>query len=147
MAVDASSIGNQAQVVFFGRSHDSTPIRVAFGQLGDLASAARYWHKDKITGSSSLLTLDEYSSIYTKLPSFGIVEMLAQKGVVAWPVEQDGDFIAVERRIFPPTNFFRQVQCQHYLQSFECGLSTHCSPENHRDVHHSHGVYRHLHRL
>jgi hypothetical protein len=105
MAVDASSIGVQAQVAFFGRSHDSTPIRVAFGQLGDLASAARYWHKDKITGSSSLLTLDEYSSIYTKLPSFGIVEMLAQKGVVAWPVEQDGDFIAVERRnlFFQPT--------------------------------------------
>jgi hypothetical protein len=52
-----------------------------------------------------LLTLDEYSSIHTKLPSFGIVEMLAQKGVVAWPLEQDGSFIAVERRnlFFQPT--------------------------------------------
>jgi hypothetical protein len=94
--------GGAPEWVFVGRSNDCTPLRMAFGLLRPLADVARYWHRQ--TGApAQLLNTSEMLAKVGKLPSCGIVEMLAQTGCLAWP-QQHGEFCAVERRdlLFPP---------------------------------------------
>lgn len=72
--------------VFVGRWHDSTPLRVTFGLLRELAQTARYWRTQR-NMPAALLTHAEYTrEVSSALPKVGIVELLAQSCVVAWPV-------------------------------------------------------------
>jgi hypothetical protein len=72
------------QWVFIGRSHDCTPVRLSFGQLGGLVSIARYWHRVG-TRPAKLLTQGEWNANRQALPSHGIIELMAQTGRIAWP--------------------------------------------------------------
>ena len=98
--------------VCMSRSHDSTPIRIRFGQLRELQQVARYWcnqgkpvkgNKAAATDEWKLLTWEEIKHTAGALPSHGIVELMAQRGCIAWP-EQHGAFVSHERRdlFFPP---------------------------------------------
>ncbi len=91
---------------FIGRCHDCTPLKVGFGSLRSLAAVARYWYREAGGAPARLLTASEYRERKGALPSFGIVELMAQDGEVCWPegiaahagAEDDADsFIAVNR--------------------------------------------------
>ena len=104
--------------VCMSRSHDSTPIRIRFGQLRELQQVARYWckqgkpvkgNKAAATDEWKLLTWEEIKHTAGALPSHGIVELMAQRGCIAWP-EQHGAFVAHERRdLFFPPKFLQQT--------------------------------------
>ena len=99
--------------VCMSRSHDSTPIRIRFGQLRELKQVARFWCKqgkplkgNKPAASTDVWKLHTWEDIQHTagaLPSHGIVELMAQRGCIAWP-EQHGAFVAHQRRdlFFPP---------------------------------------------
>jgi hypothetical protein len=89
--------------IFAGREHDSTPIRVSFGLLHDLAEVARYWHRTHKKGPSCLLTHAEYMPVCpTTLPEYGIIELLAQSCRIAWPeLAQGTDFHTVHTKHVP----------------------------------------------
>ena len=100
------------------RSHDSTPVKVRFGQLQELRSVARYWYdadkgpkhaKAGMAAKMQLLTLEELKQRTGALPSYGVVEMMAQMGCLAWP-RQQGAFVANEsRNIFFPPKFLERT--------------------------------------
>ena len=66
---------------------------------------ARYWVK--VGKKKQLLSYDELQGASSKrLPSHGIVELLAQSGCLAWPeLVQDTDFWAVQQKklLFQPS--------------------------------------------
>ena len=71
------------------RELDCTPVRVQFGKLR-LAQFARYWHRDRSLPSGDqwrLLSADEMQKAGRRLPSYGIIEMLAQRGALLWAEE------------------------------------------------------------
>ena len=74
-----------AKWVLHGRSRDCTPLRVGFGLLRELAAVARYRHREPRSSSAKLLSTDDYKRKCGKMPSHGIVELMAQSGDVAWP--------------------------------------------------------------
>ncbi len=61
---------------FVGKSHDSTPVKVAFGLLQQLAPLSRYWHRGAKSAPAQLLTYQALLSTLDildcclKLPSF-----------------------------------------------------------------------------
>ena len=100
------------------RSHDSTPLKIRFGMLKELQQVARYWHKTgKIGGSqktglearAQLLTFDELKQRTKALPSYGITELMVQRGCFAWP-ERRGDFVVQQsKNIFFPPKFLART--------------------------------------
>ena len=82
--------------VFVGRYHDATPIRLGFGMLQGLQNVARYWHKP-VGGAAQLLDYASYArATNSALPSYCIIEMMAQTASNAWPEragEQQQQFV------------------------------------------------------
>ena len=98
------------------RSHDSTPIKIRFGQLHELQQFARYWYKrGKAAGDNTkasraeaqLLTAEEIKRTGGLVPSHGIVELMAQSGCIAWPEERDAFVVQQRRNIFFPPKFLQ----------------------------------------
>ena len=104
--------------VCMSRAHDSTPIKIRFGQLRELQKVARFWckqgklvkgRKAASTDEWKLLTWEDIQHSAGVLPSHGIVELMAQRGCIAWP-EQHGAFVAHQRRdLFFPPKFLQQT--------------------------------------
>ena len=100
------------------RAHDSTPIKIRFGQLRELQQVARFWCKQgKLVKGKKAASMDEWKLLTWEdiqhtagaLPSHGIVELMAQRGCIAWP-EQRGAFVAHQRRdLFFPPKFLQQT--------------------------------------
>lgn len=85
--------------VAVSRVHDCTPVRISFGGLSHLATVARYWHRENQRMPAQLLTAAQmHEKGITVLPRYGIVELLAQKGTIAWPELVGEHFISVSAR-------------------------------------------------
>ena len=87
------------------RSHDSTPIKIRFGQLQKLQQVARYWHKHSKTTEAQLLSFEDIKQTAGPLPSHGIAELMAQMGCIAWPEQRGDDVVHQRRNIFFPPKF------------------------------------------
>ena len=95
--------GSGPSWIFIRRSSDCTPCRVAFGQLKELADVARVWLNPADRGPSRLVPVASFTAETGKVPAYGIVEVLGQVAMLAWP-RRIGVFVAVEREkvILPP---------------------------------------------
>ena len=66
------------------RNHDSTPMRIRFGALKELALCARYWCKSKFDSKPLYLDAAGYREFMLKetLPANGFVELMGQTGAL-----------------------------------------------------------------
>ena len=84
---------------FVGRYHDATPIRLGFGMLQGLQNVARYWHRSSDGGPARLLDYASYArATQSSLPSYGIIEMMAQNASIAWPELVNGQQFVVHQQ-------------------------------------------------
>lgn len=91
--------------VVHARQHDSTPVRVQFGALSDLAMVSRFWYQESSECMAKLVHASDLVQRGMRLPAYGIVEMMAQAGTLSWPQAQPGGgFLATCTRklLFPP---------------------------------------------
>jgi len=115
---------SRPQWVFLGRSSDCTPCRVAFGQLSDLAAVARVWHNPEKGKPSRLITAAAFEAETGKTPGYGIVEVLGQKGIVAWP-HMIGDFVSVElEKVILPPLFLERANGSTIFRGLEVASAT-----------------------
>ena len=72
------------QWVVIARNHDSTPMRIRFGALKELALCARYWCKSKFEPKPLYLDAAGYREFMQKetLPANGFVELMGQTGAL-----------------------------------------------------------------